>query len=138
MGGFQGFGPGIRKQIRKSFQSLFLPLQKLGIVDLVVGGQLDHGLLFLQDFQNDLDLQVGGIVFSDRAHNVLHPPVFLSKLGHPLYRVLLRHPLSCAHASDSRDFQHQSGIPTYGKGLHRSSEGPSHPNQYGWVVESLG
>jgi len=37
---------------------------------------LGHRLLFLQDFENDLDLQVGGIVFSDGAHNVLKPPLF--------------------------------------------------------------
>lgn len=84
MGGFQGFGPGIGKQIRKAFQNLFLPLQKLGIVNLVLGSQLGHRLLFLQDFQNDLDLQVAGIVFSDGAHMILKPLCFLSRFSHPL------------------------------------------------------
>jgi hypothetical protein len=62
--------------MRKAFQNLLLPFQKLGVVDLVLGSQLGHGLFFLQDFQDDFDLQIGAIVFSDGAHNVLTDPLF--------------------------------------------------------------
>jgi len=33
------------------------------------------GFFFLQHFENKLDLQVSGIVFADRFHNVLKPPM---------------------------------------------------------------
>ena len=71
MSGFQDFCPGIAKQFRKPFHGPLLPLHKLGIVDFVVGSQLSHALLFLQDFENNLDLQISGVVLSNRAHNAL-------------------------------------------------------------------
>ncbi len=71
MSGFERLGPRIAKQIRKPFHGLFFPLQKLGIVDLVVGSQLGHALFFFQNLENNLDLQISGVVLSNRAHNAL-------------------------------------------------------------------
>jgi hypothetical protein len=45
-------------------------------VDLVVGSQLSHALFFLQDFENNLDLQISGVVLSNRAHNILKTSLF--------------------------------------------------------------
>jgi len=56
MSGGDRFGPGIGKQLEKTFQNLLLPLQELRIMNLVFGGQQGHGLFFPQDFQDDLDL----------------------------------------------------------------------------------
>ena len=71
MGAFQGFGLGIPEEIRESFQNLLLPLQELGIVDLMLEGQLGYGFLFFRYFENDPDLQFDGITLSKSAHNVL-------------------------------------------------------------------
>ena len=75
MGAFQGFGLGIPEEIRESFQNLLLPLQELGIMDLMLGGQLGHGFLLFQYFENDPDLQFDEITLSKRAHNVLRTPL---------------------------------------------------------------
>ena len=71
MSGFERLGPGIAKQIRKPFHGLFFPLQKLGIVDLVVGSQLSHAFFFFQNLENNLGLQISGLMLSNRAHNAL-------------------------------------------------------------------
>ena len=45
-------------------------------MDLMLGGQLGHGFLFFQYFENDPDLQFDGITHSKSAHNVLIFPTF--------------------------------------------------------------
>ena len=46
-------------------------------MDLMLGGQLGHGFLFFQYFENDPDLQFDGITLSRSAHIVLkNPPDF--------------------------------------------------------------
>ena len=84
VGGFQGFGLWISKDVRKAFQDLLFPFQELRIVDLVLGRQLGHRFLFLQNFEDNLDLQFDGIALPKRAHNVLKTPLIFC-LNFPIH-----------------------------------------------------
>ena len=53
-------------------------------MDLVLGGQLGHRFLFLQNFKDQLDLQFDGIALSKRAHNVLKTPLIFC-LNFPIH-----------------------------------------------------
>ncbi len=58
-------------------------------MDLVLGRQLGHRFLFLQNFEDNLDLQFDGIALSKRAHNVLKTPLFFC-LNFPIHYTFLK------------------------------------------------
>ena len=56
-------------------------------MDLMLGCQLGHRFLFLQNFEDNLDLQFDGIALSKRAHHVLKTPLIFC-LNFPIYYTL--------------------------------------------------
>jgi len=72
------------EQTQQPFKSLGFPLTELRGVEAVQGWHLGRGLLLLQDFEHDLRLVVGGVVFSHGADSIFVRPILLSDSQGPL------------------------------------------------------